>query len=270
MGVGEVKVAGPQAAAVDDGTQYYVIKSGDTLSAIAKQFYGDANQYPKIFEANREVIKDANLIFPGAENTHSQGVTESTAAAGRRATKVKAPRRVGSAGNQPRRDGGGSGRSAARRVWRRRLRRPRRHSERRSWRSAEAVPGRRQRRGGQLVGQHRQEQADRAGRLRHGKAGFARADRILPECTGWTLLQSLPAVLQLGTPSTGPALERSRWSVCTGGAVFRRGSEMTRIAFGTQSHRVLIDELGRRRNAAPVTGNTMGLSVVSLLNVDYR
>ncbi len=65
MGVGEVKVASAEAAVVDDGTQYYVIKSGDTLSAIAKQFYGDANQYPKIFEANREVIKDANLIFPG-------------------------------------------------------------------------------------------------------------------------------------------------------------------------------------------------------------
>jgi nucleoid-associated protein YgaU len=65
MGVGQVKVAGSQAGAVDDGTQYYVIKSGDTLSAIAKQFYGDPNQYPKIFDANREVIKDANLIFPG-------------------------------------------------------------------------------------------------------------------------------------------------------------------------------------------------------------
>ena len=65
FGVGEVKIEGAQAAAVEDGTQYYVIKSGDTLSAIAKQFYGDANKYPKIFEANREVIKDANLIFPG-------------------------------------------------------------------------------------------------------------------------------------------------------------------------------------------------------------
>jgi nucleoid-associated protein YgaU len=65
MGVGEVKIAGAQAASVDDGTQYYVIKSGDTLSAIAKQFYGDANKYQKIFEANREVIRDANLIFPG-------------------------------------------------------------------------------------------------------------------------------------------------------------------------------------------------------------
>ena len=59
-----MKIAGA-ASSVDDGTQYYVIKSGDTLSAIARQFYGDANQYPKIFDANREVIKDANLIFPG-------------------------------------------------------------------------------------------------------------------------------------------------------------------------------------------------------------
>ena len=65
LGVGEVKIAASQAAAVEDGTQYYVIKSGDTLSAIAQQFYGNANKYPKIFEANREVIKDANLIFPG-------------------------------------------------------------------------------------------------------------------------------------------------------------------------------------------------------------
>lgn len=65
MGVSEVKVDGKSAAALDDGTQYYVIKSGDTLSAIAKQFYGDANKYPVIFNANREVIKDANLIFPG-------------------------------------------------------------------------------------------------------------------------------------------------------------------------------------------------------------
>lgn len=65
MGVGEVKLAGAAVTSVDDGTQFYLIKSGDTLSAIAKQFYGDANKYPAIFEANREVIKDPNLIFPG-------------------------------------------------------------------------------------------------------------------------------------------------------------------------------------------------------------
>lgn len=42
-----------------------MIQKGDTLSAIAKQLYGDANAYPRLFEANREVIKDASLIFPG-------------------------------------------------------------------------------------------------------------------------------------------------------------------------------------------------------------
>ena len=45
--------------------EYYLIQKGDNLSKIAKQFYGDANKYPKIFEANKEVIKDPDLIFPG-------------------------------------------------------------------------------------------------------------------------------------------------------------------------------------------------------------
>ena len=55
----------PRELGGSKGNQYYEIKSGDTLSAIAKQFYGDASQYPKIFEANREVIKDPNKIFVG-------------------------------------------------------------------------------------------------------------------------------------------------------------------------------------------------------------
>ena len=45
--------------------EYYVIVSGDTLSKIAKKYYQNANEYPRIFEANREVIKDPNLIYPG-------------------------------------------------------------------------------------------------------------------------------------------------------------------------------------------------------------
>lgn len=45
--------------------QYYVIKSGDTLSAIAQQFLGDASKYPALFDANREVIKHPDKIFPG-------------------------------------------------------------------------------------------------------------------------------------------------------------------------------------------------------------
>jgi nucleoid-associated protein YgaU len=69
VNVDGMKVAGgaqsPAAVEGFDNTEYYVIKSGDTLSKIAGQYYGDANKYPLIFEANREVIKDPNLIFPG-------------------------------------------------------------------------------------------------------------------------------------------------------------------------------------------------------------
>ncbi len=44
---------------------FYEVKSGDTLSKIAKQFYGDANKYHQIFEANRPMLKDADEIYPG-------------------------------------------------------------------------------------------------------------------------------------------------------------------------------------------------------------
>jgi nucleoid-associated protein YgaU len=60
-----VGVASSQAVENFEDTQYYLIQSGDTLSKIAQRFYGDASQYPRIFEANREVIKNADLIFPG-------------------------------------------------------------------------------------------------------------------------------------------------------------------------------------------------------------
>ena len=52
-------------AADEPKVEYYEIKSGDSLSAIAKKFYGDAMQYPRLFEANREVIKDPDKIYPG-------------------------------------------------------------------------------------------------------------------------------------------------------------------------------------------------------------
>jgi nucleoid-associated protein YgaU len=41
------------------------VVAGDTLSKIAKQVYGDASKYPKIFEANRDQLNDPNLIKPG-------------------------------------------------------------------------------------------------------------------------------------------------------------------------------------------------------------
>jgi len=48
-----------------DDIDYYVVKSGDSLSKIAKAFYGNAMDYTKLFESNREVIKDPDLIYPG-------------------------------------------------------------------------------------------------------------------------------------------------------------------------------------------------------------
>jgi nucleoid-associated protein YgaU len=43
----------------------HVVQRGDTLSAIAKEFYGDAMKYPVIFEANRPMLTDPDLIYPG-------------------------------------------------------------------------------------------------------------------------------------------------------------------------------------------------------------
>jgi nucleoid-associated protein YgaU len=64
-GVGEVLAANVKAPAQTGQVEYYVIQKGDTLSAVAKRFLGNASDYPKIFEANREVIKDPDLIYPG-------------------------------------------------------------------------------------------------------------------------------------------------------------------------------------------------------------
>jgi len=43
----------------------YTVQAGDSLSKISKQFYGDAKDYMKIFEANRDKVSDPNKINPG-------------------------------------------------------------------------------------------------------------------------------------------------------------------------------------------------------------
>jgi len=48
-----------------DATQWHEVQKGETLSKIAQRYYGDASLYTKIFEANRDTIKDANLIRVG-------------------------------------------------------------------------------------------------------------------------------------------------------------------------------------------------------------
>jgi nucleoid-associated protein YgaU len=45
--------------------QTYTVKKGDSLSKIAKRVYGDAQQWRKIHEANRDIIENPDLIHPG-------------------------------------------------------------------------------------------------------------------------------------------------------------------------------------------------------------
>ena len=49
----------------NSGPRTYTVMAGDSLSKISKQIYGDSSQYMKIFEANRDQLKDPNLIHPG-------------------------------------------------------------------------------------------------------------------------------------------------------------------------------------------------------------
>lgn len=46
-------------------SQFYEVKKGDTLSKIAKEFYGNANKYNVIFEANRPMLTHPDKIYPG-------------------------------------------------------------------------------------------------------------------------------------------------------------------------------------------------------------
>jgi nucleoid-associated protein YgaU len=62
--VADIKVTGGPAPAAPQG-QTYTVKSGDTLSGIAKHHLGDANAYMKIFEANRDQLSDPDRIKPG-------------------------------------------------------------------------------------------------------------------------------------------------------------------------------------------------------------
>lgn len=63
-GVSEVENNITATDAEDEAT-YYTVKSGDTLSAISKTVYGNANLYNKIFEANRPMLFSPDKIYPG-------------------------------------------------------------------------------------------------------------------------------------------------------------------------------------------------------------
>lgn len=64
----EPEIVLPPADATRPSTVYEV-KSGDSLSKIAQRHYGNANEWRKIYEANRDKIKDPDLIYPGQKLT---------------------------------------------------------------------------------------------------------------------------------------------------------------------------------------------------------
>lgn len=53
--------------AAEGGTRIHVVVAGDSLSKIAKREYGDPQQWRRIYEANRDIIKDPDLIYPGQQ-----------------------------------------------------------------------------------------------------------------------------------------------------------------------------------------------------------
>ena len=55
------------AASPIGSAKIYVVVKGDSLSKIAKREYGDANKWRTIYEANKELIRDPDLIYPGQE-----------------------------------------------------------------------------------------------------------------------------------------------------------------------------------------------------------
>lgn len=61
----EVEKAEERSIPAAPKAQYHMVEKGDTLSAIAKEVYGDPMKYPAIFEANKPMLKDPDLIYPG-------------------------------------------------------------------------------------------------------------------------------------------------------------------------------------------------------------
>jgi LysM repeat protein len=64
----------------DQATSRYTVRPGDTLSSIAQRFYGSAADWPRIWDANRSVVPNPNLIRTGMVVTIPSGATASTTA----------------------------------------------------------------------------------------------------------------------------------------------------------------------------------------------
>ena len=64
---GSSSTAPAPAPAAEAEAKTYTVAAGDTLSKIAQNQYGDGSLWRKIFEANRDTIKNPDLIHPGQE-----------------------------------------------------------------------------------------------------------------------------------------------------------------------------------------------------------
>ena len=51
----------------EPAAEFYTVKKGDSLSKIAKKYYGDPMKYKQLFEANQPLLKDPNKVFPGQQ-----------------------------------------------------------------------------------------------------------------------------------------------------------------------------------------------------------
>ena len=58
-------VEGESSSTAPAAARTHTVVKGDTLSKIAKQYYGSAGQWKRIYEANKDAIKNPDLIYPG-------------------------------------------------------------------------------------------------------------------------------------------------------------------------------------------------------------
>jgi len=61
----KMAVTNPAPATTEANVQFYTVKSGDSLSKISKEFYGDPQKYTAIFEANKPMLSHPDKIYPG-------------------------------------------------------------------------------------------------------------------------------------------------------------------------------------------------------------
>lgn len=69
ISVDESRAQGATVGGGQGSGQSYTVKPGDTLSKISKQFYGDADEYMRIFYANRDKLNDPDMIQAGQQLT---------------------------------------------------------------------------------------------------------------------------------------------------------------------------------------------------------